>query len=149
MTRPYLPFLIFLLLFLSTMPFSFDVAISVVPGWHTAIFPPWFIISVIVIIVLLLVTVTYWLLAKRGNKPKPFLFVSHILLTIPLLLYLRFPGILITAPLNKEDQLLQMLELNRKVALTTLALFMLGLVLFIIYFIRTIKINRQTKGYKF
>lgn len=144
MKSAYLPFIIFLLLFLSTILFPFDAATSVVPGWHISIFPTWFIIGVIVTIVLLLVTIAYWLLAKkRGIKPNPILFIGHILLTIPLLFYLRFPGVLITDQLNNEDEILQMLDLNRKTAISSLILFILGQVSFIIYFIRILKNKKR------
>lgn len=143
MKSAYLPFIIFLLLFLSTMPLSFDAATSVVPGWHMSIFPPWFIAGTGVTIVLFLILIGYWLLANRGVKPKPILLISHIALTVPVMLYLKFPGILLRGQLNNEDELLQIADLNMKVAITTLVLFVLGLVLFIIYFIRAIKINHQ------
>lgn len=139
MKSAYLPFIIFLLLFLSTMPLSFEAATSVVPGWHMSIFPPWFIAGTGVTIVLFLILIGYWLLAKRNVKLKPALFIGHIVLTFPFMLYLIFPGILVTGQLNNEDELLQMAELNMKVAITTLAFFILGQVLFIIYFIRIIK----------
>ena len=34
MKKPYIPFVAFLILLILTMPFSFDFAASVVPGWH-------------------------------------------------------------------------------------------------------------------
>ncbi len=51
MIRPFLPVFAFLILLLLIIPFSFDFATSVVPGWHMTIFPPSFIWGLISIIV--------------------------------------------------------------------------------------------------
>ena len=77
MTRPYIPFLVFLVLLLLTIPFSFDFATSVVPGWHTTIYPPYFIWALILIVVLLLMKIGYWLLSKRFDKINWILFAIH------------------------------------------------------------------------
>lgn len=45
----YIPFLAFLSLILLTAFSSFNGATSVIPGWHTTIFPPYFIRSVVLI----------------------------------------------------------------------------------------------------
>jgi hypothetical protein len=95
MTRPYIPFLAFLILLLLTIPFSFDFAASVVPGWHTTIYPPYFIWGLIALSVSLLVTIGYWLLSKRTDKTSWILFAIHFALTIPTVIYLKFPSILL------------------------------------------------------
>ncbi len=88
MIRPYIPFLAFLVLLLLTIPFSFDFATSVVPGWHTKIYPPYFIWGLILIVVLLLVTIGYWMLSKRVDKINWTLFAIHFILTIPTVIFL-------------------------------------------------------------
>jgi hypothetical protein len=52
MHRPYIPFVAFLILLVLLIPFSFDFSTSVVPGWHTTIFPPYFVATFLLIIIL-------------------------------------------------------------------------------------------------
>ncbi|OJY85075.1 MAG: hypothetical protein BGP14_04315 [Sphingobacteriales bacterium 44-15] len=139
MTKPYIPFLAFLILLLLTIPFSFDFATSVVPGWHTTIFPPYFIWGLIVMIVLLLVTIGYWLLSKRTDKTNWTLFAIHFVLTIPTIIYLKFPSILLDVQLTDQNELIRAIEFRIKVIPVAWTLFIVGQILFLIYFIRTIK----------
>lgn len=144
MTRPYIPFLAFLILLLLTIPFSFDFATSVVPGWHTAIFPPYFIWGLIVFIVLLLVTIGYWLLSKRTDKINWTLFAIHFLLTIPTVIFLKFPSILLDVQLTDQDKLIKAIEFRMKLIPIAWILFIVGQVLFLIYYVRTIKAKHTT-----
>lgn len=139
MTRPYIPFLAFLILLLLTIPFSFDFATSVVPGWHTTILPPYFIWGLIVVFVLLLVTIGYWLLSKRTDKINWTLFAIHFLLTIPTIIFLRFPTILLDVELTDQDKLIRAIEFRMKIIPIAWTLFIIGKILFLVYFIRTIK----------
>ena len=144
MTRPYIPFLAFLILLLLTIPFSLDFATSVVPGWHTTIYPPYFIWGLIVIIVLLLVTIGYWLLSKRTDKINRTLFLIHFALTIPTVIYLKFPSILLDVKLTEQNELIKAIEFRMKLISVAWSLFIAGQILFLIYFMRTIK---QTKRF--
>lgn len=47
-----------------------DFAVSVVPGWHTTIYPPYFILSVVATVVLVIVSISYLLprAAYLGNQ---------------------------------------------------------------------------------
>ncbi len=139
MTRPYIPFLAFFVLLLLTVPFSFDFAISVVPGWHTTIFPPYFVWGLIVLIVLLLVTIGYWLLSKRTDKVNWTLFATHFALTIPTVIYLKFPSILLNVQLTDQRELIKAIEFRMKLIPIAWALFIAGQILFLIYYIRTIR----------
>lgn len=144
MTRPYIPFLAFLILLLLTIPFSFDFATSVVPGWHTTIFPPYFIWGLIVVIVLLLVTIGYWLLSKRTDKINWTLFAIHFLLTIPTVIFLKFPTILLDVQLTDQDKLIRAIEFRLKLIPIAWTLFIVGQILFLIYYVRTIKAKHTT-----
>lgn len=144
MTRPYIPFLAFLILFLLAIPFSFDFATSVVPGWHTTIFPPYFIWGLIVITVLLLVTIGYWLLSKWTDKTNWTLFAIHFVLTIPTVIYLKFPSILLDIQLTDQDELIKAINFRMKLIPIAWTLFIVGQILFLIYFIRTIKQSKHT-----
>jgi hypothetical protein len=139
MTRPYIPFLTFLILLVLTIPFSFDFATSVVPGWHTTIFPPYFIWILFVMVVLLLVTIGYWLLSKRTDKTNWTLFAIHFLLTISTVIYLKFPSIFLDVQLTDQGELTNALIFRMRLIPVAWALFIAGQILFLIYYIRTIR----------
>jgi hypothetical protein len=89
--RKYLPFFLFLILILLTLPFGSDFATSVVPGWHSTILSPYFIAGSIVTITLLFVTVIYWIRARRSKRINWTLLAFHFILTAPIVLFLRIP----------------------------------------------------------
>jgi hypothetical protein len=145
MKRPYITFLAFLALLLLTIPFSFDFANSVVPGWHTTIFPPYFIWGFIVIIVLLLVTIGYSLLSKPVDKISWTLFAFHFILTIPTVIFLRFPSIFLDHQQTNQEELVKAISFRMKLIPVAWILFIVGQALFVIYFIRTINSKRVAK----
>lgn len=53
-----------------------DFAVSVVPGWHTTIYPPYFILSVVATVVLAIVATSY-LLPRAAYLRKQFIWL-HI-----------------------------------------------------------------------
>lgn len=138
MKKSYIPFLAFLVLLLLTIPFSCDFATSVVPGWHTTIFPPYFIWGVSVIIVLLLVTIGYWLLSNRVDKINWTLFAFHFILTIPTLIFLKFPSIYLGVEQTTQEEITKAISLQIKLIPVAWTLFIIGQAFFVIYFIRTV-----------
>jgi hypothetical protein len=138
MKRPYLPFLAFLVLLWLPITFSRGYATSVVPGWHTTIWPPYFICLIIVTIVLILVTIGYWLLFRRTDKTNPVLFAIHFLLTIPAIIYLIFPSIFLDARVTDENDLMEAIQFRIKAVLVAWGIFIIGQLLFLIYYIRVI-----------
>jgi hypothetical protein len=138
MTRPYIPFLAFLILLILTVPFSFDFATSAVPGWHTTIFPPYFIWGLLVMVVLLLVTIGYWLLSRKVGKINWTLFAIHVALTIPSVIFVNFPSIFLDVYQNSQEEILKDLSVRIKLIPVAWTLFIVGQILFLIYFIRTI-----------
>lgn len=142
MKKHYIPFFAFLVLLLLTIPFSFDFATSVVPGWHTTIFPPYFIWGLIVISVLLLVTIGYWRLSKRVDKINWILFASHFVLTIPTVIFLIFPSIFLAVQQTDQEGIIKAMSLRIKLILVAWTLFIGGQALFFIYFIRKINPKR-------
>lgn len=86
----HLPFLIYLLLTIWFLPLSSDYATSVVPGWHTTIFPPYAFGQFILILSLVGVSFGYWRLSKQTDTINWKLFFIHFILTIPLLILLKF-----------------------------------------------------------
>lgn len=133
MQKPWIPVFLFALFFILSIT-SVEFASSVVPGWHTTIFPPYFFISVAVLAILLVVTIGYWILARRGAFNLPF-FITHMILTLPAVLFTRSPEILgfIDESSNVNEQ---SMPLTTMIVFAAFALFMLGQVLFAIYFFR-------------
>lgn len=144
MTKPYIPFLAFLILLLLTIPFSFDFSTSVVPGWHATIFPPYFIWGLLAMIILLLVIIGSWLLSKRTDRINWTLFAFHSTLTIPTVIYLKFPSILLDVQMTNQDELIKAIAYRMKIIPIAWTLFIAGQILFLIYYIRTIKTKRSS-----
>ena len=90
MTITKLPLIIYLLLTISFLPLSSDYATSVVPGWHTTIFPPYAFGQFILIVSLAGVSFGYWKISKRTDTINWKLFFIHFIMTIPLLILLKF-----------------------------------------------------------
>ena len=142
MTRPYIPFIAFFILLLLTIPLSFDFATSVVPGWHTTIFPPYFVWELIVVIALLLVTIGYWLLLKRVDKINWTLFAIHFITTILTVIFLKFPSILLDAQEPDQNKLIREIAFRINLIPVSWMIFIAGQILFLIYYVRAIKANR-------
>jgi len=139
MRRPYIPFFAFLALLLVTIPFSFDLAISAVPGWHTRVFPPYFIWILIVVVVLLFITIGYWMLSKRAGKINWILFAIHFVLTIPSVIYLRFPSMMLDVQRTDQEELNKALAFRMSLIPVFWTLFIIGQIIFLIYYTRKIK----------
>ena len=88
MKRSYILLFVFLVMVLLAVAFSFDSSTLAVPGWHTTIYPPYFIGVIILILVLLFVSIGYWLLSNRADKITWILFALHFTLTIPSVVFI-------------------------------------------------------------
>ena len=142
MKKSYIPFLAFLILLVLRIPFSFDYATSVIPGWHTTIFPPYLTGIFVVVIILIFVTIGYWLLSRRVDKTNWTLFIIHLLVTIPTIIFIRFPFILLPAQQTSQPELLT--NISTRINLIPIAswIFIASQIIFLIYFIRTITAKR-------
>ncbi len=88
--------LIFILLFLVIIvflidPFSFDYAVSVVPGWHTTILPPYFIAGIIVTITLITDLFIFMKLTKINSITPKKIVITHFIITTTLAIFLKYP----------------------------------------------------------
>lgn len=142
MKKSQIPFYIFLLLFMLTIPLSFNkyslnFATSVVPGWHTTILPPYFFMNIVVSIILLLVTIAYRKLSKRTKPVNWLVFIIHFTLTIPVTLYILFPSFI-------DNLLFKVIQQNERVNFSWMIIlvfapyimFMAGQVLFAIFYFK-------------
>ncbi len=144
MRKAYLPFLmIIVVLILSLLfPFNHDTS-SVVPGWHTTIWPPEFIFSLISIIILVFVSIGYWLLSKKVEKANWILFSIHFVCTISTIIFIKFPLLLVAMFTRITDQEpLRMWKLFIYLMPVAYLFFIAGQVIFAVYFFRTLKRNK-------
>jgi hypothetical protein len=140
MTKAFFPILILLVLLLLAIPFS-EFASSVVPGWHTTIYPSGFVRSFIVLIIGVFITIGYWQVSKKADKISWTLFVTHFILTLPALIILNFPSILLDVEKNGLKVLLNAVKFRIQLAWI---LFIIGQIIFLIYYIRSIKSRRTS-----
>ena len=80
--------LIFIIIALAALiVFNFDFATSVVPGWHTTVYPPFFI-SGFFLYWFLLVTILYIVFFRNAFTRNDVLF--YLTLTLPLIFLIQF-----------------------------------------------------------
>ena len=144
MRRPYIPFFIFAMLFTLTIPFSFDVATSVVPGWHSTVLTPFFLITISVAVILLIVTIAYWTLAKKVGSTNLTTFIFHFSLTIPTVLFVRAPGLFLTLDGDDFNVLNRQVTFTTALILTSFILFVVGQTLFAGYCLKTWRQKSRT-----
>ena len=120
----HLPFIIYLLLTISFLPLSSDYATSVVPGWHTTIFPSYAFGQFILISSLAGASIGYWKLSKRTDTINWKLFFIHFILTIPLLILLKFNTYIST-------------DINPMTTVSvSIFMFIIGQIVFLLHYLR-------------
>ena len=139
MKRTYIPLLIFLVLL--AVAFSFNST----PGWHTTIFPRFFIWVIFSILVLLFVSIGYWLLTNRADKVNWILFALHCALTIPTIVFIVFPSVFLNVQQGDQEEIIKAVSYRLKLIPVAWALFIVGQVLFVIYVVRSFKTNQLPK----
>ena len=144
MKKPFVPFFAFLVLLILTILFSLDLSTSTIPGWHTVIFPTQFVWGFFIAIILLLATIGYWLLLRRTDKINWTLFVFHLLFTIPSVLFIILPSIFLDVSENNQNELIESISLRMKLIPTAWVLFIIGQILFLVYFFRAINSKKIT-----
>ncbi len=130
MKLSYIPSLIFICIFLSFFPLSLDYAISVVPGWHTTIFPPYFIWQSIIVLIILLVSIAYWKISTITGTINWIFFIVHFILTIPAIIYFKYGLKIFNSLTISKDELLIPIS------------FVLGQILFIVHYVRSLQRKR-------
>lgn len=134
MQKKYLPILSFLLLLIIATPFEsgFTVRNS---GWHTII-PSTSYLEIIVWILISIILFSYWIIIKKGKTIHLKIFMVHFVLSIPFVLYARFNTFIrCTASKNTTD-ILEFITILNTIAYTSLILFFVSQVIFIIYIIK-------------
>lgn len=127
---------VFLIVFIiGLIPFvSRPIASSVVPGWHTTIYPPWFFVSVIQLIWLGLVSVIYGYLEKNGKTVNRKIFMLHLFFSLSVFL-------------ENAHTLSDSYLISRLLLLTPYILFLIAQIIFIIGILKAkrIEVDQQTR----
>lgn len=125
-------FLLVLLFPYSILHLNSDFLSSVVPGWHTTIYP---VATLIKFIILLIVAFYYWKLSKIINEIDFKKFSFYFLLT--------FPGVLVTKldlfnffnfSSNDHENFMRQIKIIVFIKIFTNVLFFTGQILFAIYY---------------
>ena len=138
MKKNFLPVLAFLVILVFTFLFSFHFGASVIPGWHSTLYPPYLKWMNLLVITLMLGIIRYWLLQKQADKISWGLFALHFLLTIPTVLFLQNPTILLNEPSAKPEELFKQISERLNLIPLGWTLFIIGQLIFVIYFVRTL-----------
>jgi hypothetical protein len=106
----------------------------VIPGWHTTIFPPYFLINLLLFITILFATITYWRIWRLSKNINRTVFFIHLAFTIPAVLYVAFPSILDHQLVDNQDPMnLPTMLIS---ILSPYLLFIIGQTIFFVYYFR-------------
>ncbi|OYU79012.1 MAG: hypothetical protein CFE23_15995 [Flavobacterium sp. BFFFF1] len=88
MITPKIGIAAFALLTIITFPlklifYNSDIASSVIPGWHTTIFPPYLVAGIIVSFFVFINFIGYCIISKRKTDISLKLFLLHLVLILP------------------------------------------------------------------
>ena len=137
----YQPF-IFLILLVLVIISQLNHSFSVVPGWHTIIYPPGYIIEMsLIFISLFFATIGYIVLAKKISSLNFKIFLVHFLLTLPLILGLLYP----LKPINifslANHEMENIIVLRTLIERIIISVFLIGQIFFVINFIKALKMK--------
>jgi predicted membrane channel-forming protein YqfA (hemolysin III family) len=138
MKRAYIPLIAFLGLILLTIPFSIEMTSSVTPGWHTTIYSPEYFYAFVLMIVLVFAVIGYWLVINKADKLNWIIFIIHALLSISTLIFIKNPSIFLNYQ-NPDDERFRNFTLLLKLIPWAHRLFVVGQIIFLIYFIRVLR----------
>jgi len=82
---------------------SLDFATPVIPGWHTTIFPPYFIVSVLLIFLLLIDLLLYWIALYKKSSDGKKIILWHFIISIIFTVLITHPSILFSLETEVEQ----------------------------------------------
>jgi hypothetical protein len=122
-----------------TIPFSFDQSTSIAPGWHTSYITPGLFATIVISGVLILNTVLYYVLSKKQIKINSTPFLIHQFLTLPTVLFIRYPGLLFNLTgLNLSDPSGQIQRMSQIIYVAYI-LFSIGQLMFLVKFLMMVR----------
>jgi hypothetical protein len=123
------------------LPLGPSFATSVVPGWHTVIFSPYFVASLAISIFIILPTRAYWQLRKSPEEINWLMFALHLFFTIPIVIFLRFPGLFLPTHWQTFDEFEKQNQWLTIIAISFVALFVIGQFIFAIQYFKARKLR--------
>jgi hypothetical protein len=79
------------------------------------------------------------LLSEKADKISWGLFALHLILTIPTVIFLKFPSVLLDIQQTGQDELIKAIFFRLKLIPVAWILFITGQVFILIYYLRAIK----------
>lgn len=131
---PLIPILAFLAILFLRFKYAFSFGLNNQSGWHATISPPNYFALIILSILIMFAMIGFWLAQNNAGKINWILFLLHCLLSIPALMIIIFPSILLNAGNNNFQE-----EIYFRLQLITPAKWIFGVsqILFPIYFFKT------------
>ena len=147
MVKTKIAFIIFAVLTVIIFPyyifilsFDSDFINSIIPGWHTTIFPARIISNLFKFLILGVISFYYWKLSKIKNEINLKNFIIHFFLTIPaiLIVKLNLYEFLRMFSYNPES-FLSLIKAVLYINILVNILFFIGQVFFVLLYTRIIK----------
>jgi hypothetical protein len=95
----------FLVLLLGAIIYFFGAAASIVPGWHTTIYPPWYSGILVIMLTLFFAAIGYWLYLKQISKLNWVLFVIYFLVTASTYFFIKFPFLFLKFQEHNQEEM--------------------------------------------
>jgi hypothetical protein len=101
-----------------------------------------------------IIVVVFLLFAANGMRPLSgkvdkitwALFYIHHLMTLPSILFIKFPSLLLNIKLTDPNELMSKLAFRMELIPIAYDIFIVGQLVFIIYFIRSLKTKRNNEA---
>lgn len=138
MKKVYIPVLVILVILILKFEFSFDFHPTASAGWHLTIFPDYYLASIVFIIGLMFLAIAFWLKSNKADKINWSLFGFHFLITIPGLVFMKFPFLFLNPQLMPRDTFLRAVPTYTVLTSYTYSALLIAQILFLIYFMRVI-----------
>jgi len=131
--------LAFLILLVLTFISQYNVGFSVVPGWHSTIYPTKYIIEMSIIILSLLLAICgYTFLSFKKLSLDPRIFLLHFLLTIPIIIALLYPFQNIEMTSLSQDEIEKTLSQRELTEYVLISVFIVGQLIFWAFFTKRV-----------
>ncbi len=137
MYKIHIPFIAFAVLVILITPTTSDVVAPVVASWNRTILPSFFVITFIVFIFLLIATFAYRILPQKTKHINWKIFITHLLLSLPVVILSKFPFLLFNQQSSAIGELKKPMNWEVNTIYLACVLFISGQIIFGIYFIKT------------
>jgi len=116
---------------------------AVIPGWHTTLFGPELAKSLFVGGFMALSACLYLLAARKGWRVNVFVFVLHVICSVPDVVLCKFPVLLVSLLTTWQPRVESGLAIVVSIFAASFTLFLIGQFAFLVYMIRAARIRRR------